>query len=94
VTLFTCYNEGRIENTTDIQLPVEKKLLLSFGPKFCLNSGKMSEKDCFKIICDVENILKHVQNSRERVRIRNNLAGFIQHKILIVVLRENRAELQ
>jgi hypothetical protein len=80
--IFTCFNESWIENTTNVELPVEMRLLLSFGPKFCLNSGKLSEKDCFKIICDVENILKIVHNHRERIRIRNNLVGFIQNSIL------------
>jgi hypothetical protein len=80
--IYVCFNESWIENTTDVQLPVEMKLLLSFGPKFCLNSSKVSEKDCFKLISDIENILKCVQNNREKLRIRNNLVGFIQNKIL------------
>jgi hypothetical protein len=90
--IFTCYNETWIENTTNVQLPVEMKLLLSFGPKFCLNSGRLSEKDCFKIICDVENILKCVHNNREKVRIRNNLVGFLQNKILSGNSSLNRSE--
>jgi hypothetical protein len=76
------FDDSWVENLTDVTLPLEMRLLLSFGPKFSINKGNITEKDCFKIICDIEYILQSVRNISERQRIRNNLVGFIQNKIL------------
>jgi hypothetical protein len=86
--IFKFFDETWVENLTDVTLPVEMKLLLSFGPKFSINSGRMTEKDGFKIICDIEYILQNIRNVSERQRVRNNLVGFIQNKLL-----ENRKNL-
>ena len=74
-------NESWIKNMTNINVPHETMVLLGYGPKFALPLENNQEIPYFKIIADLESILKLEPDECLQMASRNQFINIIQNHI-------------
>ncbi|XP_058827585.1 uncharacterized protein LOC131687512 [Topomyia yanbarensis] len=74
-------NESWIRNTTDVEVPKETMLLLGYGPKFALPFQDNREIPYFKIIADLESILKLEPDDTVQAASRNQFTNIIHNYV-------------
>lgn len=72
---------SHIVNLTNVQIPDNIYLLLSFGAKFAISSNKPTKKQIFATISDAENILKDVEDVNEKNRFRGKVVNILLNNI-------------
>lgn len=74
------FNEKWLLNFTDVDLPIEFKLLLSLGEKHAINKGIENTK-FFELIADVENALRAITDEESRNAARGDITTLIKNYI-------------
>lgn len=86
------YNKDRLKNLSDIELPKDVEMILSFGPKFTVYQSK-PEIPLANLITDIEYIVKTNQNENLHNEIRGKAATIISNFIKKPHTIENRKQL-
>lgn len=73
-------NENWISNLTNEEIPLETMLLLSYGPKFCLQTNK-NEIPYFQLISEVESMLHSITDKQKQNIARTNIINIIQNYV-------------
>ncbi|XP_062713958.1 uncharacterized protein LOC134290776 [Aedes albopictus] len=74
-------NDAWIRNTTNVEVPNETKILLGYGPKFALPVENNQEIPYFKIIADLESILKLEPDPILQAAHRNQFTNILQNYV-------------
>ncbi|XP_062711019.1 uncharacterized protein LOC134289038 [Aedes albopictus] len=74
-------NDAWIRNTTNVEVPNHTKILLGYGPKFALPFENNQEIPYFKIIADLESILKLEPDPILQAAHRNQFTNILQNYV-------------
>ncbi len=74
------FNEKWLVNLTNVDFPMEFKILVSLGEKFSINRH-LQHVPFFHLIADVENALQFIEDENEQCAARSDVAAIIKHSI-------------
>lgn len=80
---------AHIVNLTNVQIPDNIYLLLSYGAKFAIGTNKPTKKQIFATISDAENILKDVEDINVKNSFRGKVVNILLNNIHTPVSVEN-----